>query len=220
MSWTAPITDLRTQLSDGATDKLRYRKQVLGKIDGVNTLFKTLEFRRVTDFTTATGRFGVYINGVQQLTTDISADIIETGEFEMLVAPTNGQRLEATYYVQWFTDAEIDIFLRLACNWLAKGDDYLQIEQGLRPSAIAYAQGEAYEKLALRWSERLSETYLLQDQIDKDRFALADMYQKWGAEFKKQASVMRKDFYSRSGQNEQPSWGSIYGGVQDPVPKR
>jgi hypothetical protein len=220
MSWTTATDDLRTQLSDGAEDKFRYRKQVFGKVDGVNTLFKTFEFRRVTDFTAPTDRLGVYVNGVQQSGAALAADILETGEFEFVTAPTNGQRVEATYYLQWFTDAELDTFLRLSCNWLAKGDDYSQIEQGLRPAAIAYAQGIAYEKLALRWSEKLSETYLLQDQIDKDRFALAEMYQKWGADFKKQADKIRRDFYSRAGQQEQPSWGSIFGGVADPVPKR
>lgn len=220
MSWLTAIDDLRTQLSDGAEDKLRYRKQLLGKVDGVNTLFKTLEFRRLTDFSAPTARLGVYLNGVQQPGASIAADILSTGEVELLVAPANGVRVEASYYLQWFTDAEAGIFLRLACNWLALGDDYSQIEPGLRPSALQFAVGEAYEKLALRWSERLSETYLLQDQIDKDRFALADTYHKWGADNKKAAEGLRKDFYSRSGTNEIPSWGNIFGGVADPVPKR
>jgi hypothetical protein len=110
--------------------------------------------------------------------------------------------------------------LRLACNWLALGDDYTNIEPGLRPSALQYAMGEGYEKLALRWSERLSETYLLQDQIDKDRFSLADTYHKWGADYKVSADKMRKDFYSRAGTNEIPAWGQIFGGVKDPTPKR
>ncbi len=220
MSWLTAIDDLRTQLSDGPKDKFRYRKQVFGKVDGTNTLFKTLEFRRVTDFTNISGRLGIYLNGVQQANIECAVDILETGEFELAVAPANGVRIEATYYLQWFTDTELETFMRLATNWLDRGDDFSSVEQGLRPSALAYSQGEAYEKLALRWSEKLLETYMLQDQVDKDRFALADTYQKWGADYKKQAHQMRKDFYSRSGQQEQPSWGSIFGGVSDQVPKR
>lgn len=220
MSWTQPIIDLRTQISDGDKDKLRYRKQLIGQVDGVNKRFKTLEFRRTTDFLVPTGVLGVYLDGVQTTLGDVTTDVAEVGECELLAAPANGVRVEATYYIQWFTDTELDTFLRISSNWLARGDDYTQIEQGLRPSVICYAQGEAFEKLALRWSERLSETYLMQEQITKDQFALADMYQKWGSEFKKQAHTMRKDFYSSAGQNEIPSFGNIFGSVPAVVPKR
>ena len=220
MTWTQPITDFRTQLSDGAKDKLRYRKQVIGQVDGVNKRFKTLEFRRLTDFIAPVGNLGVYINGVQTVLTDVTLDFAEVGEFELATAPVNGDRIEATYYIQWFTDDELTVFLRIASNWLAMGDDFTAIASGLIPSTMCYAQGEAFEKLALRWSERLSETFLMQDQTIKDQFALVETYQKWGAEFKKQAHEMRKDFYSRAGQNEQPSFGNIFGSVPAVVPKR
>lgn len=83
MSWSTALADLRTQLSDGATDKLRYRKPLIGKVDGNNTLFKTLEFRRLTDFTGPDDRFGVYLNGQQAASGAVSVDFQDTGEFEL-----------------------------------------------------------------------------------------------------------------------------------------
>ena len=40
MSWLLPVEDLRSELSDGATDKLRYKKRVLNRVDGTNVRFK------------------------------------------------------------------------------------------------------------------------------------------------------------------------------------
>ena len=65
MQWSTSVADLRAWLNDGPTDKLVSRKRCLGRIDGSNKIFKTFEFRRVTDFTTATSPFGVYVGPTQ-----------------------------------------------------------------------------------------------------------------------------------------------------------
>lgn len=220
MTWATPESDLRTALSDNATDKLRYRKSLIGQLDGANNVFKTLEFRRLTNFTTAVAPEGVYINGAIVPGVSISADFNASGEFELVTSavPSNGDRIEATYYIQWFNNAEIAQFLRLASNWCNLGDDYTQISQGLRPAVLEYAQGEAYTKLALRWSERLSETFLLEDAIAKDRFAMVESYRKTGADLKKSAQVLRKQFYTRSDENEAPLFGNNVGRVAKVVP--
>lgn len=216
MSWTTALEDIRRLLSDGSTDKLRHRKRVFGTIDGTNLVFKTLEFRRVTDFTTAASPEGVYVDGSAVA---VALDNPEVGEFTLSTAPLDGSVVEATYYSQWFTDQELDGFLQDAAYWLNLGTA-INIPPGLRPAALHYAAQEAYLKLALRWTERLSETYRLEDAPGDDTFAVVDKYRAIAMDMHKKSMQLRDDYYSRSGQNKAPSFQSIAGRVVDPVPKR
>lgn len=228
MNWLTAETDLRTQLSDGPKDKHCYRKSLFGELNGTNLRFKTLEFRRLNNFTdtavdspTATlPPLGVWLNGVILSASDIDSDNPETGDFVLKVAPENGDTLEASYYAQWFNADEIAQFLRFACNWLAFGDDFTLISPGLRPAAIQYASAEAYQKLASRWSQMLSEQYLRQDATEKERFAIVDAWMKASETARKNAYKARDDFYSRSGQSNIPYASSIQGSVPNPQPKR
>jgi hypothetical protein len=217
MSWTTAIDDVRRLLSDGPKDKLRHRKRVLGKIDGTNVTFKTLEFRRLTDFTTASAPEGVYVDGVTApVTLD---DPSNTGEFNVTTAPVDGSVVEATYFIQWFTDSEITGFLTSASNWILQSDVYDNISPGLRPAAIHYAAQEAYQKLAVRWAEELSETYRLQDAPSEGAFEVVDKYRTIAMDMHKKSMALRDDFYKRSGKTLQPLFGNIAGNVRDPVPK-
>lgn len=228
MSWTTAASDLRTSLSDNSKDKHCYRKSVFGELNGTNTRFKTLEFRRINNFaetdnlapTYTAPPLGVWKNGVLLVTADIASDNPETGDFILASAPADGDTLEASYYAQWFNDDEIAQFLRLSCNWLALGDDFSQISQGLRPAALKYAAAEAYQKLASRWSQMLSEQYLRQDAQEKGRFAIVDAWMKAAETNRKEAYKSRDDFYSRSGQSNIPYASSIQGRVPNPVPQR
>lgn len=222
MSWTTAESDLRTKLSDNATDKHCYRKKIFGELNGVNTRFKTLEFRRLTNFKNdPPGPLGIFLGGVLLTNADIADDNPPTGDFSLAVAPPDdGSSLEGSYYSQWFTIEEIQLFLRSACNWLALGDDYVNIQPGLRPAAMAYASAEAYQKLALRWSQMLSEQYMLNDAVEKDRFAIVEAYQRSAKQYRDAAYKDRDDFYARSGQSNIPYAGSINGSVRDPVPRR
>lgn len=220
MTWTNPTLDLRTLLSDGTADKHRYRKRVFGEINGTNKSFKTFEFRRVTDFTTATSPLGIWKDGVYQGSAAVTSDNIETGDFVLVTAPADGSVLEASYYIQWFTDTEITNFLRLASNWLSLGDDYTVIGSGLRPACLKYAAAEAYQKLSLRWAEHLSENFLLNDAPDEKRMAVVEAYRKQALDYRKEAETVRDDYYSRSGQQKQPLFATSVGRVTDNVPRR
>lgn len=209
MTWLTPETDLRTLLSDNATDKHRYRKKVFGEVNGTNTYFKTFEFRRLTNFTTSAFPLGVYIDGVFQLVAAISSDNPNTGDFVFVTAPTGRVKIEASYYVQWFIDAEIQNFLKLASNWLGMGDTYSNILEQLRPACLKYAAAEAYQKLSLRWAEHLSEVFLLNDApVGKD-MSPVDKYRQMSLDLRKEAEEAAKFVYSRSAQNYQPLWGII-----------
>lgn len=204
MTWLNPELDLRTLLSDGPTDKYRYRKKVFGEVDGANLHYKTFEFRRLTDFTSATAPLGVYVNGVILPSLSITSDNPTTGDFYLALPIAVRAKVEASYYVQWFLDSEIQEFLRLAANWLSLGDDYTQIPQGLRPAALKYSASDAYQKLSLRWAEHLSDGFLLNDAPFPKEMSPVDNYRKLSESFRKEAFDGAKFYYTRAGQNEQP----------------
>lgn len=220
MSWATAIADLRTRLSDGPTDRIRAFKRVFGQIDGSNKVFKTYEFRRVTDFTAASGALGVYLNGTRLLNTAVASDDLNTGFFTLVTAPAAGDVLEATYYNQYFLDSELTTFLTLGTQWLGLGDDYNVIPSGLRPCVLSYATGEGYAKLAVRFSEHMSETYRLEDMPDVARQALIEEYKKNGIEAKDQALKARNEYYTRQGQHLQPLFGVASPRITDVAPRR
>lgn len=219
MTWADPSTDLRTLLSDGPEDKLRYRKKVFGEVDGNNVAFKTFEFRRTTDFSSVDSPLGVWVDGV--LGAAVVSDNPSTGDFFLKDAPTTRQKVEASYYIQWFTDAEIGNFLRLASNWLSLGDLYANISEGLRPASLKYAAAEAYQKLALRWADPMSQVFLLNDAPANSKAASPiDQYSKLSKFLREDAEKVRNDFYSRSGQQFQPLFGTSVGNAKNPEPVR
>lgn len=220
--WTTASDELRSILSDGPTDKLRYRKYIIGIQDGTNTAFKTLEFRRVSDFKDPllTTTLGVFKNGVRlDPTTDISSDDLGSAEFILAAAPANSDKILCTYYIQWFLDSELNVFLQNSSRWLGFGDDFTQLQSGLQPSALKYATADSYQKLSLRWAEYLSETYRTEDAESEDRMAVVSAYQKAAIDYRKEATMLRDHFYTRQGQSLAPLFGSNLGRVRDVPPR-
>lgn len=215
--WITAVFDLRTLLSDGPEDRYNSRKRCFGEVNGTNNTFRTFEFRRITDFTTATTPLGVYINGTRLSESDISTDYLNTGEFVIGASgsiPVDGDVVEASYFNQWFLDSELQDFLKVASNWLTSSDDYTQIVGGLTPSALKYAASEAYLKLAIRWRTFLSEQYRVEDEPKKPGTGPADEFIKMANTFRQEALKSRDEFYTRQGQALQPLFGSVLGNVR------
>jgi hypothetical protein len=224
MSWpiNTAVSELRTLLHDGPTDKYRHRKRVFGQVNGTNLRFKTLEYRRVTDFSDAAAVYplGVFVNETLLAPASVPTDFIAEGEFTLLVAPVDGDVVSASYYIQYFTDAELTTFMENAAKWLIQTADTTNLDACLQQSALRYGAYEAYQKLAMRFIERLSETYRLSDQPDPDRQTLVTQFKSLADDFFKQAVEVRNDCYGRSGKNLQPSWGFSQGRIMDPQPKK
>lgn len=214
--WTTAVSDLRTLLSDGPNDRYNSRKRCFGEINGTNTLFRTFEFRRVTDFTHAIAPFGIYINGIRQATNLIITDYVDTGEFVLdnSIAPIDGSIVEASYYIQWFLDTELQDFLATASNWLSSTIDYTQTANGLWPTALKYAAAESYLKMAQRWRVWLSEQYRVEDEPKKPGTGPVDSFIKMAEIFREEALKGRDEFYTRQGRNLQPLFGSVIGNVR------
>lgn len=228
MTWTTSVADLRTLLSDGPTDKLRFRKAIVGEIDGANKFFKTFEFRRIEDFTNVAlaAPFGVYkktraTGAVVRLTSvDFTSDDPDTGVFELVAAPAIGTSLEATHHVQWYTDAEITEFIGQACQWLLSVDSPLNIPDGLQPCVLQYGAHLAYQKMAIRWRERHSDVFRMEDAPKNENAqSPTQEFLMMAKHFGDQATKLRNTYYERQGQNLQPLHGTIAGSVRDQTPQ-
>lgn len=218
MSWTTALADLRSQLADNTQNRLAHRKKVFGDLDGTNTVFKTFEPRLISDFTAPVPPAGVYLGGVLQ--TVVSHDLV-SGEFELASAPTdNGQALLATYYYQWFLDTELTQFLTNAANYLLTQPDFTQMPNGLIPAALQAASGDAMRFLALRWAERASTTFLLEDAPKKESLGIADTYAKQAKLYADGAEKLRNSFYTKNGQALAANFGSSWGRVSNVTPRR
>ncbi len=223
--WLDPVGDLRVLLSDGTKDRLRYRKQCLGRADGTNLTFKTLEFHRITDFS-ASGLLapeGVYVGNVRLPYTAFASDHPDLGEFSIAPAssglvPVNSE-VRATYYVQWYTDADLSNAIKEAANWIGTAGVASGIEAGLQPPALYYAAQTMLHKMALRWVENWNDVYQL-DKPSQDMDTFVKLYRDLANDYKKKSEDLRTKFYTRSDQNESPLFLSIAGRVRDPMPKQ
>jgi hypothetical protein len=189
MTWSTSTAELRTLLNDGPTDRLRYRKKVFGDVKPTNFKYRTFEYRRVTDFTTASEPLCVWLSGVPLANTLVSADSPATGDFTLknTVVIVDGDIIEASYYVQWFLDTELAEFTGRAASWLGLGVSPTVIEEGLRPCALKFSAGEAYQKLAIKMSESYSEMFKLEDSPKKENKSFVETYLSMAKAFKAEA---------------------------------
>lgn len=211
------VTDLRTLLSDQGDDRYTYRHRCFGKVDSANLSFKTFFRRRVTDFTQAlTGGEGVYVADVQVPATGVSSDNTSTGEFVLVVPPADGQVVEATYFYQWFNDAELDVFLQVASRWLTGTNDYTTTLPALIDGLLKYAAAEAYMKMAQRWRTYMSQEYKVQDAPKDSPTYNTNDFKLLSESFRQQALDSRTEYMqTRQGRALQPLFGSIAGRIRN-----
>lgn len=219
MPWTTAKTELRELLNDNDNDKLRFRKRVIGAVNGTNVIFKSLEFRRITNFTSSSLPFGVFVND-SATAAPVTADFPEVGSFQLTTAPVNGEFVEATYYVQYFLDSELEVYLKNACRYIQSADDYTQIPPGLQPCALKYAAADAYEKLASKFQEHLSDTYRTEDAPDEKKTSLVTEYRELALKYREESATLRAQFYKRQDQALAPLTANNLGAVVDVPPRR
>lgn len=219
--WLTAVADLRNFLSDNPDDRYNSRKKCFGLVDGENLNFRTFEFRRVTNFTTAVPPMGIYVDNTLLDVSQIAVDYTDTGEFTLNAgtggAPQEGSVVEASYYSQWFLDDELNTFLRLATNWALSGNDATQLPNGLIPVVLKYSAAQAYTKMAQRWRTFASEMYRVEDEPKKPGTGPVESFIKMAEDFTKQAEDERKLYYSRQDRNESPLFGMVVGNVR-PMP--
>lgn len=216
--WTTAIQDLRIRLSDGPTDRLHWRKKCFGQSNGTNLNFKTFEFRRVTNFTTqgiVDQVTGVYVGGALQPPTSIVYDNLQVGEFQLLIPPPEAVEVEATYYTQWFYDAELIDLTEQATLLILSTKEYLNVPPGLVPAVVEMAASRAYSKMASRWREYMATTYKLENDPTPNPSSPVASFISMANDAKEEALNLVKFYYTRQGQNLQPLFGQVIGHVRN-----
>lgn len=148
-SWAhaSSVASLRSLLGDGASDKFEFRTTAVPAPDGVTRRF-FLGRTRVVEGTAV-----VYENSVS------GAPVIDAslGSADFADAPAPSGTVEASFYYQWFTDAELRQFLTLAANTLRyETADDVTLPPGLRPALLDFACYHAYMRKAAEYAEALS----------------------------------------------------------------
>lgn len=225
MAWTTALPDLRKLLFDDVDGKYFYRKKCFGQLNGSNQSFKTFDPRRLTDFTDAdlsAAPLGIYVGGVRVDSDAVVSDDVITGEFILEVPPTNLQGVEATYYVQQFTDEELISFLtNTSKSFLQMGEDYTLIPLQLQMSALQYTVSQCLLMLSMRWTLRASDAFLVEDSPKKEAQGVAKTFADLAQVFSRTATASRNDSYATSaGQSLSPNFVSNFGQVRAIVPRR
>ena len=202
--WTSAASaraSLRTFVNDGPQDRPVKGKQVFGSVDGTNRQFITWEDRLVP------GTLVVSIN-----LTDIPAvQVTETdnvmGLFTLTTAPAAQQIVRARYYFQYFLDAELDEALRQSAIELVEVDDITVVPMTLYNAALNYGGHFGYQKQAIRWAQRMSQRFLLEEEpTSEDLQARPNHFLQIAKEYYKQAVVMRDGAYMRKGRRNAPAF--------------
>jgi hypothetical protein len=147
--WTADAATaaLRTRLGDAETDHYEFAVDITPTPDGVRKQFFVGRTRLVA------GTLSVIHSGLAYTAYSINAvkGVMEaTGS-----APTGA--VQASYYWQWFTDAELAAYLLDACESLgytAVTDEALPV--ALRSVVVDLAAASAYTRKAAEYAESLS----------------------------------------------------------------
>lgn len=149
---SSAVTSLRSLLGDNPGDKFEFKTDVFPTPDGVTTRFFVGQTR------VSPGTLEVYRNGVL-LQAVSGAAVNETkGEFtyEAEDGPLKACLLQASFYYQWFTDAELTEFLGEAANMLSLESPSGDFSVGLRPTLMSWACYNAYMRKAAEFAETVT----------------------------------------------------------------
>lgn len=196
----AAVADLRRFLNDGPTDRPVKGKPVVGRIDGINTDFITWDDRLVD------GTLRVMDNNLFLPDTAVALVDPILGEFTITPAPATNHTILGVYYFQFFLDTEMVEALQMATESIASSDDITSVPVGFRPAALAFASSWAYEKQSMRWTQRLSNRFRVEDEpVDKDVAMRPKLFKEWADDFWDKGVKFRDDVYTRQGRRNVPA---------------
>lgn len=200
-SWpsvAAAVADLRTFLNDGPQDRLVKQKIVVGAVDGVNTQFFTFEDRIIGSTLVVTVSF---------VPVSVTVDDEVTGEFHTAVAPDRDTTVRAQYFYRYFLDSELQAALQATAEQLLDVDDVSQTPGGMKLAALHYAGAFAYQKQAMRWMERLSHKFLLEEEpLQNEALARSNMFRDMANNLLKNGEHFRDDYYKTQGRQLRPAF--------------
>jgi len=207
-SQQAAIDDLRRFVNDGPLDRPVKRKQVIGRVDGINTNFMTWDDRIIP--TTLL----VSVDDAPYAASQVVVDDPILGTFHLIVSagppvapPPLQSTVRAAYYFQYFLDSELSEALMLSAQIITEGDDPTMIASGLKPAALHFGSSFAYGKQAMRWAQRKSAQFLLEEEpLSDDVMNRSNLFQRMSDAYYNKGLKLRDSFYMRDGRRNVPSF--------------
>lgn len=197
----AALTALRQFLNDGPTDRPVKSKQIIGPANGVNKVFFTWEDRLITGTVSTIVNDTVIAEGANLAVNQA------LGQLTYLVAPPPSAAIVASYFFQYFTDAELTSALTAGLGQISDATLVTNVPNGLQQAVLCFAGYFAYYKQAMRWAQRMSERFILQDApLDSETLGRSNLFRQMANDLYKQAREMREDYYTQQGRREQPAW--------------
>jgi hypothetical protein len=192
------VANLRTFLNDGPQDRLVKQKIVVGAVDGVNTQFFTFEDRIIGSTLVVTVSF---------VPVAVTVNDEVTGEFHTATAPDRDATVRAQYFYRYFLDQELEVALQATAEQLLGVDDVTQTPGGMKLAALHYAGAFAYQKQAMRWMERLSHKFLLEEEpLQNEALARSNMFKDMANTLLKNGEHFRDDYYKTQGRQLRPAF--------------
>ncbi len=215
-SLAAATSDLRTFVNDGPVDRLVKEKVVIGATNGVNTTYMTWEDRIIGATLVVTIDYVPYPGAFTQA---LDANGINlTGTFTLAtpgstppVPPVATAVVRAQYYFQYFLDAELQEALFMAANEMIETDDPTQVPSGLKYAMLYFAGSFAYQKLAIRWAQVLSNRFLVvEEPSHNENMQRPNMFQQIAKSLWDQGTKLRDGYYMRHGRRNAPAFNRYY----------
>lgn len=193
------VNDLRRFLNDGPQDRLVKQKIVIGAIDGSNTEFFTFEDRIVDTSLVVTVNFTPV--------TAVVDDAVQ-GLFHTAVPPVIDDTVRARYFYQYFLDDELLEALNMGADQINQVDDVTKSDPTMKNAILFYAGGFAYQKQAMRWAERMSMKFLVEEEpLQAEALNRSNLFKQISDGLYKRGEWFRDDVYKRAGRRNIPAFG-------------
>lgn len=198
MAWATALADLRSFINDSGNENLVKEQAVFGPTNGQNRAFFTFHDRLVApagiQSASDVTRLRIYFDAQEIAASGVNVTDTVRGQFEVTQVPS-GNEVRASYYFQQNLDAELNQYLRFAAQQVS-ATTIDQVSEGLQLAALHYAAAQAYSRLSVRWHQRKSEQFLLQDQPQRQEAEQRIMfYREESARLMKAAQELRREFY-------------------------
>jgi hypothetical protein len=207
---TQAVADLRRFVNDSPTDRPVKRKQVIGRVDGINVNYMTWD-DRIIDTSLI-----VSLDDFQYDPSQISVDDPILGRFHLIpttlpnlpaVPPPAQSTVRAAYFFQYFIDEDLVMAMEMAAQEISETDDVTAIASGLKLAAMNFGAYVGFEKQAMRWEARKSTEFILQEEpLDVDTMNRASHLQKMAEKYYEMAIKLRNGFYQRHGRRDAPAF--------------
>lgn len=205
------VDNLRRFVNDAPSDRPVKRKQVIGRVDGVNVHYMTFD-DRIIDTTLV-----VSLDDAPYDASQIAVDDPILGTFHLqpgsdppnqpAVPPPQQSTVRAAYFYQYFLDDDLVEAMTLSANIINESDIVTNIANGLKPAALHFGASFAYGKQAMRWAQRKSAQFQLEEEpLSDEVMNRSNLFQKLSDGYYSKGIKLRDSYYMRDGRRNAPAF--------------